>query len=373
MRRLLRPLPSLLTLLLLVPETASATAQVVKYLMTKPVPPSCAQAIVNYPPAYTSFSTADSAAYLWFYITGASRAMSTPPNTIRPPASSHPDTSGAFDVLTQGGNWCFVDAPFNIAGYQPASLPGPWTVRGLANGVVIFTLQFTVAPATPTCTYTISPSSASVPAAGGAGTATVTAPSGCTWSALPSVSWIASSSSGSGNGTISYTVVANTATTARSGTIAAGGQTLTISQAAATGGGTSGLNLNINQVIDSACPSDRIIVSVIDFTGNPVTGLTAANFTLREAGNARTVSVSAVSSGAGSGALSMAILIDTSGSISATDLTNEKSRGQATRQPDRLRRSSGGLQLRNDGQTGTGFYQRQGETEHSHRQHYGRQ
>ncbi len=292
--------------------------------MTKPVPPSCAQAIVNYPPAYTSFSTADSAAYLWFYITGASTGDVYATEYYTPSGQFYPDTSGAFDVLTQGGNWCFVDAPFNIAGYQPASLPGPWTVRGLANGVVIFTLQFTVAPATPTCTYTISPSSASVPAAGGAGTATVTAPSGCTWSALPSVSWIASSSSGSGNGTISYTVVANTATTARSGTIAAGGQTLTISQAAATGGGTSGLNLNINQVIDSACPSDRIIVSVIDFTGNPVTGLTAANFTLREAGNARTVSVSAVSSGAGSGALSMAILIDTSGSISATDLTNEK-------------------------------------------------
>ncbi len=64
------------------------------------------------------------------------------------------------------------------------------------------------------------------------GTTTVTAGSGCAWSATTTKSWIHTSSTGSGSGTLSYTVDANSGQ-ARSGTIRAGGQTYTVSQGAA--------------------------------------------------------------------------------------------------------------------------------------------
>lgn len=323
MRRSLRALPWVFALFLLFPSTCSATAQVVKYLMTKPKPPACAQAAVNYPPEYTTFSTTDTEAYLWFFVTGASVGEVYSTEYYTPSGQFFPDISGAFDPIDSAGSWCFTDPPLYIAGQKPASLPGTWTVRGLLNGSVIFTLNFTITSGAATCTYTLAPATASVAAAGGPGTATVTAGSGCAWNAVSSVSWITTSSSGSGNGTINYTVAANTATTARSGTITAGGQTLTVNQAAA--GASTGLNLTINQVIDSACPSNRIIVSVTDSSGRPVTGLTTANFTLRESGSTRTITVTPVGSGGTSGAVSLAILIDTSGSISSSDLANEKS------------------------------------------------
>jgi len=62
------------------------------------------------------------------------------------------------------------------------------------------------------CTYSISPSSASFASTGGTGTISVTATSGCSWSASTGVSWatISSGSTGTGSGTVKYSVAANT-------------------------------------------------------------------------------------------------------------------------------------------------------------------
>ncbi len=64
----------------------------------------------------------------------------------------------------------------------------------------------------------------------------VTANTGCTWTALSNVAWmtINAGSSGSGNGTVSYTVAANTATTQRTGTMTIVGQTFTVTQGGIT-------------------------------------------------------------------------------------------------------------------------------------------
>ncbi len=64
----------------------------------------------------------------------------------------------------------------------------------------------------------------------------VTAPAGCTWTAVSNVSWITitSSSSGSGSGTVSYSVAANTSTSQRSGTLTVAGKTITVTQAGVT-------------------------------------------------------------------------------------------------------------------------------------------
>ena len=87
------------------------------------------------------------------------------------------------------------------------------------------------------CSYSLSPSTASFTASGGAGSASVTAASGCAWTAAASASWITvGTPSGSGAATVRYTVAANTSTSSRSATVTVAGRTHTVSQAAASGG-----------------------------------------------------------------------------------------------------------------------------------------
>lgn len=93
------------------------------------------------------------------------------------------------------------------------------------------------------CTYAISPSSASAGSGASTGSFTVTTSSGCTWSASSNASWLTTSSSGNGSGTVNYSVAANTGA-ARSGTISVGGQSFTVSQQAGSGGGTTELVTN---------------------------------------------------------------------------------------------------------------------------------
>jgi len=87
-----------------------------------------------------------------------------------------------------------------------------------------------------TCTYSISPSSASSGPSGGTGSISVSAPSGCSWTASTSQSWIhiTGGSTGSGNGTVSYSVDSNSGTSSRSGSIQVAGKTFTINQEGAT-------------------------------------------------------------------------------------------------------------------------------------------
>jgi hypothetical protein len=86
------------------------------------------------------------------------------------------------------------------------------------------------------CTYTIAPTSQTYPAAAATGTVTVTTANGCNWTASTTDSWISitSGSTGSGNGTVNYSITANTGTSSRTGTITIGGQTFTITQSGTT-------------------------------------------------------------------------------------------------------------------------------------------
>ncbi len=93
--------------------------------------------------------------------------------------------------------------------------------------------SFTVVPEGP-CTYSISPTSRSFPSGGGTGTVSVTAPSGCSWTATEGANWISitSGSSGSGNGTVTYSVSANTKkkSKSRNATITVAGKSHTVTQ-----------------------------------------------------------------------------------------------------------------------------------------------
>lgn len=105
--------------------------------------------------------------------------------------------------------------------------PGGSSPSSPSNG---FTFQVT-------CAYSASPTSQSVGSSGGSGSFSVTAPSGCAWTASTGASWITITSSGggsgNGNGTVTFTAASNPTTSTRSGNLTIAGLTRTVNQAAA--------------------------------------------------------------------------------------------------------------------------------------------
>jgi hypothetical protein len=98
-------------------------------------------------------------------------------------------------------------------------------------------------PDPPACTYSISPTTVSYPWGGGSSSVAVTASaSTCAWTATSNVSWasITSGASGTGTGSVSYGVAANSGA-ARSGTMTIAGQTLSIAQDAQSDSDNDGL------------------------------------------------------------------------------------------------------------------------------------
>ena len=81
------------------------------------------------------------------------------------------------------------------------------------------------------CTFTLASTSMSFDPSGGSGSFDVMASAAnCAWAAASDSTWIHTNSSGTGNGTVTYTVDAYTGAGARSGTISVGGETYTVTQ-----------------------------------------------------------------------------------------------------------------------------------------------
>lgn len=93
------------------------------------------------------------------------------------------------------------------------------------------------------------------------------------------------------------------------------------------GMGGGGLNLIINQIDAGSCPQVDAIVSVLDDQGNPVAGLTEANFSLEEDGIQETFTVDTPSGGGSS--LAVSLVLDSSGSLSNSDVVNIKAASNA--------------------------------------------
>ena len=91
----------------------------------------------------------------------------------------------------------------------------------------------------PCSTASISPTGLSFVAGGGSASVAVTANAACSWTAVSNNSFITitSGSSGTGNGTVNYTVASNSASTGRTGTMTIANRTFTINQAGTGGGG----------------------------------------------------------------------------------------------------------------------------------------
>jgi hypothetical protein len=155
---------------------------------------------------------------------------------------------GSFAVMTTGGcawtasssvSWITLTAGSGTGSGTVTFSVAANTAVGERTGTInVGGRTFTVTQAAgASCSYSVSPISQSIPAVGGTGSVTITTLAGCAWSSFTSTPWITltGATSGFGTGTLAFTVAPNTTTAQRIGTITLAGQTVSVTQAAATG------------------------------------------------------------------------------------------------------------------------------------------
>jgi len=244
-------------------------------------------------------------------ITQSAVGMTTCTFTIAPTAQNVSAAAGGVDVAvttsggcawaaTSGVPWITVVAGAAGTGSGTVSLAIAANTSGGRNGTVTiagqtFTVNQGASSGVGLCAFSISTATQSFDAGGGNGTAvTVTAASGCAWTAVSNVPWITvtSGASGSGGGTVRFTVAANNGA-ARTGTLTIAGQTLTINQAGAPcpssinptsqqigAGGGSGTSINVSA--DNSCSWTAISNAAwLGISGNPThSGNGSVSFTV---------------------------------------------------------------------------------------------
>ena len=139
----------------------------------------------------------------------------TPSATCNAPAGT---------VLTNAQGIATCDVVLNrVAGTASIS-----AVTGEFQNSPPLNLQIT---AGSTCTFAINPSSQAAAAAASTGIVNVVTSAGCGWTAVSNASWLTftGATTGTGNGSVNYSVAANTGA-ARTGTLTIAGQTFTVSQ-----------------------------------------------------------------------------------------------------------------------------------------------
>jgi hypothetical protein len=148
-------------------------------------------------------------------------------------------TSFALTTLPEC-DWAAVASVDWISGLSPASGQGSATVQfrvasndGTApreGDIVVQEQRLRVSQRAP-CRFDLAPASQQVSAPGGAGSITVATSSECTWTATSTVSWMSlvDQGTGTGNGTVRFTVASN-AGSERTGAIVIGGRQATVTQ-----------------------------------------------------------------------------------------------------------------------------------------------
>jgi hypothetical protein len=123
--------------------------------------------------------------------------------------------AGAYEVLVRGYA-------------QDGSALPPISIQGNANPGSTESFQFTYS----NCRFSLSQSSQFFPMSGGQGGVDLTAPGGCNWLVSTDVPWITvtSDESGTGSAPVTFEVRENFTSSARQGSIVAGGQVLIIVQ-----------------------------------------------------------------------------------------------------------------------------------------------
>ncbi len=231
---------------------------------------------------------------------------------------------------TASGNYQWTVDVGNVTTYSLGNLTIGSTYYAAATAYTNSGAQSTysneVAFTVPSCTYAISPASASFPASGGTGTVSITTYPYCNWTTSASIPWITvTSGSGLGSGTVSYSVSPNMGTTSQTAGITIAGKVFTITesgQATYTITASAGLGGSIS-------PSGQFSVqsgsgqgfTIVPNTGYKIAGVSVdgvsqgavgsytfsnvqANHTISASFTANTYTLSVSQSGAGGGTVS---------------------------------------------------------------------
>ncbi|HMG35225.1 MAG TPA: PQQ-dependent sugar dehydrogenase [Blastocatellia bacterium] len=230
--------------------------------------------------------------------------------SLSPTDKTVPAAGGAGSFSVSAGGTCSWSALANAGWITITS-----GANGTGNGTVSFSvasnpdttmrqatitvqsLAFTVNQAGQTCSFSLNPGSASLGAGGGAGSFGVNASAGCMWSAVSNFPWITvtSGASGTGSGTVNFSVSANASSTPRSGMITAGGMTFSVNQA---GSPTPSCSFSISPAgasFAATAASGSIFVTTAN--GCSWTAMTSAPW----------ISITSGASGSGSGTVSYTV------------------------------------------------------------------
>jgi len=141
------------------------------------------------------------------------------------------NTCTRSDALAGGASYPVLTVTVEVSASATALQVNSVTVSGGGSASANTTDPTVINSAS--CTFSISPASATFGVAGGTGSVTVTAPSECSWTASTTQTWLSVTrgAPGSGNGTVSFTVAANGGAP-RVGYLAIAGQTFAVSQSA---------------------------------------------------------------------------------------------------------------------------------------------
>jgi BACON domain-containing protein/all-beta uncharacterized protein len=231
------------------------------------------------------------------------------------PASQNVASGGStvsVAVTAPGGcSWTSVsNAPWiTISSGSSGSGNGTVQLSVAANGDAERRGTVTIAGQTYTviqgsgCAFSLSPTSQTVPAAGGAASFAVNTSLSCAWTAVASAGWISitSGASGNGPGTVQFSAAQNSGA-ARSGTITAAGQTFTVSQ-------ESGC---------SAVVAPDTIAAPAAGASQPVNISTSADCAWTAVSNAPWISVAMPASGSGNGTVRIDVQANTDAARSGT-------------------------------------------------------
>ena len=171
---------------------------------------------------------------------GVACSFAVSPTNVSAAASGGTGSLGV--TAASGCSWTAVSAAPWIAvtsgaagsgagstGYTVAANPSasPRTGTVTIAGTVV-----TVTQAGVGCTYALSSTTFQFSKSGGTGSVMVTTNPGCGWTVTSSATWVtpAAPASGTGNGTLSFTVARNRPNSPRTGTLTVAGRTVTINQ-----------------------------------------------------------------------------------------------------------------------------------------------
>ena len=144
----------------------------------------------------------------------------------------------AWTGASNNTSWLTVTSGASGNGTGTVAFSAGANLNGTARSgsLTIAGQTFSVTQAAAPCTYSINPASQSLASAGGPGSTVVTAPTGCAWTGVSNnTSWltVTSGANGNGGGTVGFSATANPNGIQRSGSLTIGGQTLSVTQAAA--------------------------------------------------------------------------------------------------------------------------------------------